>query len=124
MKKIFTFLFCTAIISSAFSQTAYRQAKYRSAVTSYRINAVNSPYELINQRNREIDEINEQNNYDVQIILSKTNLNIWDKRDILNDLEVQRIAKLNNVYSRFNSQVAWYKNIERKNSYDKKPQRD
>ncbi len=124
MKKIFTFLFCTAIISSAFSQTNFHKAKYINSNKSYAVNASSSLYSLINQRNQEIDEINDQNNYEVQVILSKTNLNIWDKRDILNNLEAQRIEKINNVYARFNNQIAWYKNMERKNSFDKNPQRD
>ncbi|MDQ6903981.1 MAG: hypothetical protein M3139_13330 [Bacteroidota bacterium] len=124
MKKIFTFLFCTAIISSAFSQTNFHEAKYISLNKSHAINASNSPYNLINERDQEIDEINDQNNYQVQLILSKNNLNIWDKRDILNNLEAQRIEKINNAYARFNNQMAWYKNIERKNSFDNKPQRD
>ena len=124
MKKIFTFLFCTAILSSAFSQTNFRQAKYRNTTTRNKINVSNSPYNLINQRNQEIDEVNDQNNYEVQLILSKANLNIWDKRDILNNLEAQRIEKLNDIYTSFNNQIAYYKSVERKNSYDKKPQRD
>ncbi len=124
MKKIFTLLFSTAILSAAFSQTNYRQAKYRNINTSYINNVSSSPYNLITQRNQEIDEVNDQNNYQVQLILSKTNLNIWDKRDILNSLEARRIEKLNNIYARFNSQIAYYKSVERRNSFDKKPQRD
>lgn len=124
MKKIFAFLFCTSILSSAFSQTNLRQAKYRNTKTSYITNVSSSPYNLIKQRNQEIDEVNDENNYQVQLILSKTNLNIWDKRDILNNLEAQRMEKVNKIYARFNNQIAYSKSAERKNFYDKKPLRD
>ncbi len=124
MKTTFTFLFCTVIFSSCFSQTNFRQAKYRNTNTSYVTNVSSRPYNLINQRNQDIDEVNDENNFRVQLILSKTNLNIWDKRDILNNLEAQRIEKLNNIYARFNNQIAYYKSVERKSSFDKKPRRD
>lgn len=124
MKKIFTFLFCTSILSSAFSQTNLRQAKYKNTNTSYITNVSSSPYNLISQRSQEIDEVNHENNYQVQLILNKTNLNIWDKRDILNNLEAQRMEKVNNIYARFNNQIAYSKSVERKNFYDKKPLRD
>ena len=124
MKKIFTFLFCTAILSSAFSQTNVREAKYRNTNASYITTLSSSPYNLINQRNQEIDEVNDENNYQVQLILSKPILNIWDKRDILNNFEAQRMEKVNNIYAHFNNQIAYYKSVERKSSFDKKPRRD
>lgn len=101
MKKIFTFLFCTAIISSAFSQSG-NQYVFNTTPNAYYHNSYNDArYE----RDREIDKINYINNLQVQRLVNDGTLDIWQKRDALNVLESKRIQKINLVYSQYSEAI-------------------
>jgi len=52
--------------------------------------------------------MNSENDWQVQQIVSNCDLNIWDKRDILNNLETQRIQKINEIYSEYSNIIAYY----------------
>ena len=70
MKKIITFLFCTAVVSSAFSQTNSCNWKNKNINVEYYGNSndhTNYGYRnIINQRDLEIQKVNDQNNWQVQ----------------------------------------------------------
>jgi V8-like Glu-specific endopeptidase len=121
MKKIITFLFCTSVISSAFAQTDSRDWNSRNAnVNDYGNSNDYHNYDyqnIINQRDQEIQKMNYQNNWQVRQIVNNCDLNIWDKRDILNNLETQRIQNINNIYDRYSNTIAYYHDNERTNPF-------
>ena len=116
MKKIFTFLLSTAILSSAFAQTDYT---YHFSKKNYQ-NYNNDPrYE----RDKEIEEINYLNSFQVQRLVDDPCLNIWEKRDALDAQASQRIQKVNSVYQKYSNSVAYTSNKMRHNferMYDRK----
>ncbi|MDQ6904233.1 MAG: hypothetical protein M3139_14640, partial [Bacteroidota bacterium] len=72
----------------------------------------------------EIQKVNDENNYDVQLVLNDyDNLTIWEKRDLLNNLESQRIQKINNIYFRYKNAIA-YNNHINNNSLQHDERRD
>lgn len=115
MKKIITFLFCTVFFSSAFAQTGRPDWNNRKGV-AYNNDAYYK--DVIFQRNQEIEKINYQNNYQVQKIIDDCNLNIWEKRDVLNNLEAQRIQKINNILLVYNNTIAYYHRNEKNNPFE------
>ncbi|HEX7457765.1 MAG TPA: hypothetical protein VF301_04950 [Ginsengibacter sp.] len=121
MKKIITFLFCTGIISSAVAQNDSRDRKNINTNVGYYSNANNQQnfdyQNIINQRDQEIQKVNYQNDWQVHQIVNNCNLNIWDKRDILNNLETQRIQNINNIYDRYSNTIAYYHGNERTNPF-------
>jgi len=109
MKKIITFLFCATVISSAFAQTDSRDWNSRNKNVDDYGNSNNYRYQnIINQRDQEIQKMNYQNNWQVHQIVNNCNLNIWDKRDILNNLETQRIQKINEIYAKYSNTIVYY----------------
>lgn len=40
------------------------------------------------------------------------NLTIWEKRDLLNNLESQRIQKINNIYFRYKNAIAYNSHVD------------
>jgi len=102
MKKIFTFLFCTALISSAFSQVD-NQYEFNRTYDSYNANS-NSRHRY--ERDREIRKVNFFNNIKVQQLVKDGTLDIWHKHDALNALESQRIQKINSIYEQYSNAIA------------------
>jgi len=121
MKKIITLLFCTAVMSSAFAQTDSPDWKNKNTNVDYYGNSNdyhNFDYQnIINQRDQEIQKVNYQNDWQVHQIVNNCNLNIWDKREILNNLETQRIQNINNIYDRYSNTIAYYHGNERTNPF-------
>jgi len=115
MKKIFTFLFCTAIISSVFSQAGNQYAFNKNSNPYYRTSYNGARYE----RDREIDRINYFNNIRVQQLVNDGTLTIWQKHDALNALESQRIQKINNVYQQYSGAIVAHTN-EQSDNFNRK----
>jgi hypothetical protein len=107
MKKIFTLLFCAIVISSSFAQT--------DGSNNSKIININYYQNIINQRNYEIQQVNYLNDHQVQTVVNNCNLDIWEKRDMLDNLETQRIQNINNVYGWYSNTVAYYHSNERNN---------
>lgn len=127
MKKIITFLFCTAVLSSAFAQRDYcdRNDRNTSAVTygnsndnqwnyqrndnwnnrpgrNYRMDNNNYPgYQNnsynIYQRDQQIQKINYQYDYQAQQVMNNWSLSRWEKRDAIRDLQTQKAQQINNI---------------------------
>lgn len=120
MKKIITILFSAAIISSSFAQTDNRNWNDRNSNSDYYGNSNGRHFNdqqnnIINQRDQEIQKVNYQNSFQVQQVVNDDDLGIWEKRDILNNLESQRIQRINNIYLQYSNQIAYY---QRNNSND------
>jgi len=121
MKKIFTFLFCIPIISAAFAQEYSHGGKNLNITTDYRSNSTfhrDFDYQnTINQRDQEIQKVNYQNEWQIHQVVNNYDLGIWEKRDILNNLETQRIQKLNDIYNRYNDAIANYRGSAKNNRF-------
>lgn len=127
MKKIFTLLFCTAFISSSIAQTGHENGNninvnyYYAKSAEYHYNDqqnyIDSYQNIISQRDQEIRKVNYWNNYHVQMVVNDCDLNIWEKRDILDNLETQRIHNINNIYDRYSNTIAYYHINERNNIF-------
>ncbi len=102
MKKIFPYLFCTALISSAFSQ-ADNHYPFNKNFNTYNANS-NSRTRY--ERDREIRKVNFFNNIKVQQLVKDGTLDIWQKHDALNALESQRIQKINSIYEQYSNAIA------------------
>ncbi|MEO7120085.1 MAG: hypothetical protein ABIY62_03255 [Ginsengibacter sp.] len=115
MKKFFTLLVCTAIISSAFSQADYYSGNQQDRQVLNHNNNDDPRYE----RDREVDQLNYQNNFQVQRLVNDPCLSIWEKKDALDALESQRIGKVNIIYQKYNDAVAYFTIRERNNSFNR-----
>ncbi|MEO7121158.1 MAG: hypothetical protein ABIY62_08675, partial [Ginsengibacter sp.] len=95
MKKIFTFLFCTALISSAFAQDDRQEWNHRP----YDRNS--SVYQNDNfgsyQRDRQIEKINHEYDYQVRNIIGDWTLNRWQKRRAIYEINARRAQEINNI---------------------------
>ena len=128
MKKIISIIFCSAIIFDAFAQNDNRDFyeknskgyyndhpgdhDYNYHTGAYRNDRVNKNQAFF-QRKEEIQRVNDENNYQVQLVLNDYDeLTIWEKRDLLNNLESQRIQKINNIYSRYKNAIAYNSHVE------------
>ncbi len=127
MKKIISIIFCSAIISGAFAQNDNRDfyeknsnGYYNDHPNDHDYNYQSAKYsdEHVNknqaffQREEEIQRVNDENNFQVQLVLNDyDNLTIWEKRDLLNNLESQRIQKINNIYFRHKNSIAYYSHV-------------
>lgn len=118
MKKIFTFLFCTVIISSAFSQADKQYAFNKNSNPYYQTSYNHARYE----RDNEINKVNYFNNIRVQQLVNDVTFNIWQKRDALNALESQRIQKINSIYAQYSDAVAASTNRQFNNLQEMKRQ--
>jgi len=122
MKKIITILFSAAIISSSFAQADNRNWNDRNSNSDYYGNSNDRHFNdqqnnIINQRDQEIKKVNYQNSFQVQQVVNDDDLGIWEKRDILNNLESQRIQRINNIYLQYSNQIAYH---QRNNSNDRR----
>lgn len=115
MKKIFTFLFCTTSLVSAFAQTNCTSHSPSNNTENIQSNNNDPRYE----RDKEIERINYMNNIQVQRLIDDSYLTLWEKRDALNALESQRIKKINIVYAKYSNSVAYYTSNEINNSFEK-----
>jgi hypothetical protein len=115
MKKIFTFLVCTAIISSAFAQSNYPSCNEQDPHAHDHAYNDDPRY----QRDQEIEQLNYQNNLQVQRLANDPCLGIWEKKEALDALESQRIQKVNDIYQKYNGAVAYVTIRERNNSLNR-----
>ncbi len=109
MKKIFTLLFCAAV-SSTFGQAGQSNTACKNIHVDYRQDAVR-------QRDQEIQKVNYQNSFQVSLVVNDNNLSIWEKRDVLDNLEAQRIKNLNKIYDRYRNAVAYSSRNEKNNLF-------
>jgi hypothetical protein len=118
MKKIFTLLFCTAIISSAFAQDDHRDWSYenngyrdhygylehrdfdhdRGRLNTNYFTYQNYRYNL-NQKEEVIARISSNFDYQIQAVMDDCSLRPWEKRHDIRDLQAQKAAEINNIYS-------------------------
>lgn len=127
MKKIFTFLFCAIIISSAFAQTDFKVKSTKTISNKHFVTKKEKDYTLAKtstsidprfDRDKEINKIDYMNNIQVQQVLNDKTLGIWEKRDALDALEFQRIQKVNVIYQKYNGSVASYTAQQLENSLE------
>ena len=112
MKKLFTLLICTTIISSAFSQADYYSGQQQDRQVRNHSYSDDPRYE----RDQEIEQLNYLNNLQVQRLVNDPCLGIWEKKEALDALESQRIGKVNVIYQKYNDAVAYFTIRERNNS--------
>ena len=128
MKKIIPIIFCFAIISCASAQNDNRDFYEKNSNGYYNAHPIDHDYnyqagpdrsdrvtknQAFFQREEEIQRVNDENNYDVQLVLNDyDNLTIWEKRDLLNNLESQRIRKINNIYFHYKKSIAYNSHVD------------
>jgi hypothetical protein len=118
MKKIFTLLFCTAIISSAFAQDDHRDWNNRNNTyrdrdeyrqhheyghnrRSFSINFFvyqNNRYRF-GQRDELIARISSNYDYQVQQVINDWSLSPREKRYGIRSLQAQKAREINNIYA-------------------------
>ena len=120
MKKIFTLLFCTAIISSAFAQDDHRDRNYRNDMyrdrdhggygghhdhdynrKRFSINFFvyqNNKYRF-EQRDELIARVSSNYDYKIQCVINDWSLSPREKRYSIRDLEAQKAQEINNIYA-------------------------
>lgn len=95
MKKIFTFLFCTALVSSAFAQDDRHGWNDRPDNKNY------SVYQNDNfggyQRDKQIEKINYLYDCQVRNIIGDWTLNRWQKRNAIYEINARRTQEINNI---------------------------
>jgi hypothetical protein len=100
---LFSFLLFSPIASSSFAQTNNNEEKpinpcleyYGNSTKPYFFDGKNS---IMREGDEKIKGINCQNNYQVQQVIKNNDFDIWEKWDILNNLETLRTQKVNSVY--------------------------
>lgn len=123
MKKIFTLLVTTAMLSTAFAQYGQRDQRDRSrdddtyASNSRRDNdrhdnnygKYGRGYErgtyvfTLREKNMQTEQIYRDYNYRIQSVKNKPFIGWFQKKRLINDLEAQRDAEICQVNDRFNS---------------------
>lgn len=127
MKKILFIAFCSTIITCTFAQTDNRDFYEKNVNGYYNDHPNDHDYnyqtgtnstarvnknQAFFQREEEIQRVNDDNNYQVQLVLNDyDNLTIWEKRDLLNNLESQRIRKINTIYFRYKNATAYNRRV-------------
>ncbi|MFM6926266.1 MAG: hypothetical protein ACKOU7_12245 [Ferruginibacter sp.] len=123
MKKIFTLLVSTAMLSTAFAQ--YGQRDQRNRENNDQVYAANTGrdydrhdnsygkdgrrYErrtyvfTFREKNMQIDQIYREYNYRIESVKNKPFMSWYQKRRLVNNLEAQRDAEICQVNERFNS---------------------
>ncbi len=139
MKKIFTLLFCTAIISSAFAQDGRhdrndRERGYHDHDEYYRHHDddhdrdrgrfhisffvyQNNRYRY-DERDQLIARISSNYDYQIQQIINDWSLSPREKRYEVGNLQVQKAQEINNVYSQSGDDMAYPQQDRRFDSRD------
>lgn len=117
MKKIFTFLLCTAIVSSGFSQDdrggwnnrdhdEYRGRHVRRDYDNNFFIYQNNRY-WFNQRDEVIERISASYNYQIREVINDWSLNPWQKRHEIRELQEQKAREINNIYAQCNNAYSY-----------------
>ncbi len=138
MKKLLTFLFCTAIFTSAFAQSNRHKCDDRNTNNNHNWNSNNkngyqndhdrddnmiynnnnSVYQNNNnriyQRDELIKRINSQYDYRMQQVIYDRSLNRRQKEYAIRSLQAQKAQQLDNIYSQYNNSNVYNK---RNNDY-------
>jgi hypothetical protein len=126
MKKIFTFLFSTLLVSSVFAQSGHDRNERKTIVVSFNIsndhergfrsnenmdgrignydrwhNQATYNENLAYQRDQEIQKINNQYNFQVQQVINNCSLNRWEKKNAISNLQAQRDQQIVDINCRF-----------------------
>jgi hypothetical protein len=117
MKKIFTLLITTAMLSTAFAQ--YGQKNQRDQRDRSRDNDVYASNNnrgndhngkgygtyvfTAREKNMQIDQINREYGYRIQSVKNKPFMAWYQKKRLINNLEAQRDAEICQVNDKFNS---------------------
>ena len=95
MKKIFTFLFCTALISSAFAQDDRHSWNDRPDNRNYAVYQ-NDNFNAY-QRDKQIEKINYVYDGQVSNVINDWTLNRWQKRKAIYEINARRAQEINNI---------------------------
>ena len=144
MKKIFTLLFCTTIISSAFAQHDHRDWNNRNNIyrdhdhdengwhheyghdhnrRSFSINFFvyqNNRYRF-EQRDELIARVSANYDYQIQQVINDWSLSPREKRCSIRDLEAQKAQEINNIYAQCGNEAVYpdqYRHHEHHDDYD------
>ena len=128
MKKVITFLFCTAVISSAFAQPGRHDWDDRNTNNNSYGNA--SAYDHgyqnnhdrdrrrynIFQRDMQIQRVSRQYDYQIEQISCDRSLSRREKKFAIRALQAQKAEKINRIYLEYNGRGYTY---NRNNGYGK-----
>lgn len=142
MKKLFTLLFCTAVLTSAFAQTNRHDAddRNRNNNTDWNTNNNQQVYQKdhdrndrsgvydksydntvnqnsnyrISQSDMQIQRITNQYDYRIQQVSYDRSLNRRQKEYAIRNLQAQKAQQINSIYSQYNSNV--YNNSNNRNN--------
>jgi hypothetical protein len=118
MKKIFTLLFTTAMLSTAFAQYGQNDQRDRSRdndVYASNNNRGNDHYDksygrgygtyvfTAREKNMQLEQIYSEYNYKIQSVKNKPFMAWYQKKRLINGLEAQRDAEICQVNDKFNS---------------------
>lgn len=129
MKKLFTLLFCTAILSSAFAQDdgrnwhdhdGYRDHHHREEGVRYDNNFFvyqNNRY-WFSQRDEVIQRISRKYNYQIQYVINDWSLSSWRKRYEIRELQAEKAQEINMVISQCNNQIIYSRPYHRHDDDD------
>ena|ERR1700687_1902550 len=130
MKKIFTLLFCTAIISSAYAQDDHRDWNYKNDIYRnynhdeyswhheyshdhdrgrFSINFFvyqNNRYRF-EQRNELIARVSSNYDYQIQQVINDWSFSPREKRCSIQDLEAQKAREINNIYAQCGNEAVY-----------------
>lgn len=118
MKKIFTLLFCTAIISSAFAQDdhrdwnngdhdGYREHHHDRRYDDNNFFVYQNNRYWLSQRDEVIERISASYDYQIQDVINDWSLNPWQKRHEIRELQEQKAREINNIYAQCNNAVTY-----------------
>src|ERR1019366_4120857 len=126
MKKIFTLLFCTAIISSAFAQDDHRDWNYgnnmyrdhdqyrqhheynhdRRGFNIHFFVYQNNRYRF-EQRDELIARISSNYDYQIRQVINDWSLSPREKRYSILDLQAQKAQEINNIYAQCGNKTVY-----------------
>lgn len=132
MKKIFTLLFSTALLSSAFAQ--YGQKGQRDNDKSNDVYVANTSHDYdkgfakpgkgydkgayiftVREKDMEIAQINREYAFKIQSVKNKFAMSWFQKKRMINNLEEQRDSEIFQVMRKFNSPKNKFGDYGRKN---------
>ena len=124
MKTFFTLLFTTAMLSTAFAQYSQRDDRDRTKENDVYVSNDNRGYDKYDyddkgfdkhnkdykgryfftprERDMQISQINREYNYRIQSVQNKYFMSWYQKKRLINNLEVQRDDEIHEVIHKFN----------------------
>ena len=102
MKKIFTLLFCSVIITSALAQRRDYDRKDNNHYSVYQ----NNRYR-VDERNRAIQKISYQYDFRIQQVMNDRRMNRRQRKAMVKRLEAEKAQQISRVYARFNNNTVY-----------------